>query len=104
VNWLGGEAFLPSSGTRANVRCSWATPGTVSGGTDVIRMDVRINGASACTCDLDVLCDASPGAPGKCYCDATFTSGQRISLQLSTATNCLTNLNPSQIVCNVSIY
>lgn len=103
-NWLGSGAYVPVTASTAQVRCTWATTGT-AGVSDIIRVDVRKNSASGCTCDLDITtCGDPTGTPFKCSCAVSFAAADSIGLQLAEGGTCGSGIQyPSEMVCVVTL-
>lgn len=82
-----------------SISCGWAAAGTVSGGTDIMRMQLlqKSDAGVLCTCDLPGACNDAAGSEHTCGCGAvkylvnTHALGQGYALQLSTSTNCVAN-------------
>jgi hypothetical protein len=103
----GGTFFGTDSYQFDTITCSWQSPGVVSGGTDVMRVQLlqKSDAGVVCTCDLPGVCNDAAGSEHTCTCgtvkyltDLTaMTKGYAI--QLSSSTNCGTN--PSSLLCAI---
>lgn len=108
----GGGAFFGIEGWQFDtVTCGWDTAGVVSGGTDVMRIELiqKSDAGVACTCDLPGACSDAAGLEHSCKCSGgTKYLTDLIALlygyscQLNTATNCGTN--PSHFVCAIPFH
>jgi hypothetical protein len=99
----GGSFFGTDSYQFDSITCGWAAAGTVSGGTDVMRVQLiqKSDAGVVCTCDLPGACNDAAGSEHTCGCGATKylgaapepgkLMGQGYAIQLHTATNCAGN-------------
>lgn len=91
------------------ITCGWSAAGTVSGGTDLMRMQLiqKSDAGVLCTCDLPGACNDAAGSEHTCSCGAVrpaYAVGSAAlsagyAMQLSTATNC--GGNPQVIRCGI---
>lgn len=111
----GGSFFGFDSFKFDTITCSWDGPGTISGGTDVMRVVLlqKSDAGIVCTCDLPGACNDAASTEHTCSCSggtkyigvSTVEPGRNISmgygLQWTTATNCAANANPTSVVCAI---
>jgi hypothetical protein len=103
----GGTFFGTDSYQFDTITCSWESPGVVSGGTDVMRVQLlqKSDAGVVCTCDLPGICSDAAGSEHTCACGSvkylTDVTGLKAgyAIQLSSSTNCATN--PSSLVCAI---
>jgi hypothetical protein len=92
----GGTFFGTDSYQFDTISCGWGTAGTVSGGTDVMRMQLiqKSDAGVVCSCDLPGACNDAAGSEHTCSCGGIkyllglHALGQGYACQLNSATNC----------------
>lgn len=100
----GGTFFGFDSYQFDTITCSWSAAGTVSGGTDVMRLVLlqKSDAGIVCQCDLPGACNDAAGTEHTCSCGSRKYIGvpgvepgaaisQGYALQLTSATNCAAN-------------
>jgi hypothetical protein len=108
----GGNFFGLESYQFDTVTCAWESAGVVSGGTDIMRVQLiqKSDAGVVCTCDLPGTCADAPNTEHTCTCSGgkkfigTYVEPGRVintgySIQLNTATNCA--LNPRDFACGI---
>jgi len=107
----GGNFFGLDSYQFDTITCGWSTAGVVSGGTDVMQLQLlqKSDAGVVCQCNLPGACSDAAGSEHTCNCGAVKYLGASAepggnlysgyALQLSTATNCGTN--PSVMRCAI---
>jgi hypothetical protein len=103
----GGTFFGFDSYQFDTITCGWSQPGAISGGTDVMRVQLlqKSDAGVVCTCDLPGTCADPAGSEHTCNCGgvkyltALHPLGQGYAIQLSTATNC--GQNPGNFTCAI---
>jgi hypothetical protein len=108
----GGGSFFGLDGFQFDsIVCGWDQAGVVSGGTDVMRVQVLLkqDAGVVCTCDLPGTCADAPSIEHTCTCSGgkkylTDTNGLKYgyALQLDGATNC--GINPRGLVCALPLH
>lgn len=110
----GGNFFGFDSYQFDTITCSWSAAGTVSGGTDVLQMQLlqKSDGGVVCQCNLPGACNDAAGSEHTCSCGGIKYLGTVVepgkvigtgyALQLTTATNCAAN--PQVIRCAIPFH
>jgi hypothetical protein len=103
----GGVFFGTDSYQFDTITCGWSAAGTVSGGTDVMRVQLiqKSDAGVVCTCDLPGACNDAAGTEHSCGCGGVkyLTNpniiGYGYAIQLSSSTNC--SANPQVMRCAI---
>lgn len=107
----GGGSFLGLDSFQFDtISCGWGQAGTVSGGTDVMRVQLiqKSDAGVVCTCDLPGVCNDAAGTEHTCSCGSikyltgVHALGQGYACQLNSATNC--GGNPQGFRCAIPFH
>lgn len=106
----GGNFFGLDSFAMDTITCGWGTAGTVSGGTDVIKVQLiqKSDAGVVCSCELPGACNDAAGTEHTCSCGGIkyltglHALGQGYACQLHSDTNC--GGNPQGFRCAIPFH